>query len=347
MLPFRKLCLALSALAVLGLGTGLFLGSPAVWSPCAVVAALGLALGLGAVPSFKGYQFTAWIVVAVVAGMIYPSAFQHWGGIDLRHKWLILVVVQLVMFGMGTQMSLHDFSGVMKNPRGVLVGILCHFTVMPLVGFGLTRLFAFPPEIAAGVILIGSCSSGLASNVMAYIARSNLVLSVTVTAITTLVAPFLTPLLMKALAGALVEVEFLKMMIEIIKIVIVPIAAALLHNHLKTAAPSAGRAWTLAGAACGAVAVALFLTRAGWSSALPGAAGIGIELAGFLLGAVAAGVLYHQLTRLAPRLDERMPVFSMAGIVYFTTVTTAAGRDNLLRVGALSKPTCSGLRFGG
>ena len=74
---------------------------------------------------------------------------------------------------------------------GVLVGIVCHFSVMPLVGWGLTKVFAFPPEIAAGIILIGSCSSGLASNVMAYLARSNLVLSVTVTAITTLVAPLL------------------------------------------------------------------------------------------------------------------------------------------------------------
>ena len=335
MMPFRKLCLVLSALGVLGVLAGLLTGTQALWSPCAVAAALGLAVGLGAVPSLKGYQFTAWIVVAVVAGMLYPSAFQRWGGVELRHKWLILVVVQLVMFGMGTQMSLHDFSGVMKTPRGVLVGIVCHFTVMPLVGFGLTRLFAFPPEIAAGVILIGSCSSGLASNVMAYIARSNLVLSVTVTAITTLVAPFLTPFLMKLLAGALVEVKFLNMMIEIIKIVIVPIAAALLHNHLKTAAPAARRAWMLAGVACGAVAAVLFLTRTAWSDAVPERGGIGIELAGFLLGAVAAGVLYHRITRLFPRLDERMPLFSMAGIVYFTTVTTAAGRDNLLRVGVL------------
>src|SRR5436190_8926523 len=165
--------------------------------------------------------------------MIFPRPFLRWGDFDLRNKWLILIVVQLVMFGMGTQMSLKDFAGVAKSPLGVLVGIVCHFSVMPLVGFALTKIFRFEPEIAAGIILIGSCSSGLASNVMAYIAKSNLVLSVTVTAITTLVAPLATPLLMKILAGTLVEVKFFNMMMEIIKIVLVPIGAALLHDYLK------------------------------------------------------------------------------------------------------------------
>src|SRR5262249_3854183 len=131
-------------------------------------------------------QFTAWILAAVVAAMIYPAAFLKWGDFDLRQPWLILLVVQVVMFGMGTQMSLKDFAGVVRMPQGVLVGVICHFSVMPLVGLGLTKLFQFPPEIAAGIILIGSCSSGLASNVMAYIARANLALSVTVTAITTM-----------------------------------------------------------------------------------------------------------------------------------------------------------------
>ena len=126
----------------------------------------------------------------------------------MRNKWVILLVIQTVMFGMGTQMSLDDFKGVVRTPRGVLVGIVCHFSVMPLVGFALTKVFHFEPEIAAGIILIGSCSSGLASNVMAYLAGANLVLSVTVTAITTLIAPFMTPLLMKIFARAYVDVKF-------------------------------------------------------------------------------------------------------------------------------------------
>lgn len=332
----RRISLGLASLAALLVCIGLATGRPDWWQPAAVIGALALAIGIAAFPSLKGYQYTLWIVAAVVAAMIYPATFLRVGDFDLRNRWLVLVVVQLVMFGMGTQMSLHDFTGVAKAPRGVLVGILCHFSVMPLVGFGLTKVFHFEPEIAAGIILIGSCSSGLASNVMAYIAKSNLALSVTVTAITTLVAPLATPLLMKLLAGTLVEVKFLNMMIEIVKIVLVPIGAALLHDHLKHPPADAYRRWQAAQVLGGVAALALLATHdATWRHEMPATAGILLELAGFALGAVAFGVTYHQLTRAFPKLDGLMPLVSMAGIVYFTTVTTAAGRDNLLKVGTL------------
>jgi len=308
----------------------------AIWQPAAVVLTVSLAISLRFVPKLCGYQFTAWIIAAVTAAMIYPASFLKWGSFDLRDKWLILIVVQVVMFGMGTQMSLKDFTGVAKSPRGVLVGIVCHFSVMPLVGLALTKIFHFEPEIAAGIILIGSCSSGLASNVMAYIAKSNLALSVTVTAITTMIAPLMTPLWMKLLAGTLVEVSFFKMMMEIIKIVLVPIGAALLHDYLKHAS-ARGRRIVLVTAAVGAVWI-LFLTLGGWAfiktNTSDSAATI-VGAGGFLLGAVVIGVVYHWLTRRFARLNSLMPVASMAGIVYFTTVTTAAGRDNLLQVGAL------------
>jgi BASS family bile acid:Na+ symporter len=233
-------------------------------------------------------------------------------------------------------MSLKDFAGVAKSPRGVLVGIVCHFSVMPLVGLALTKIFHFEPEIAAGIILIGSCSSGLASNVMAYIAKSNLALSVTVTAVTTMIAPLMTPLWMKLLAGTLVEVSFFKMMMEIIKIVLVPIGAALLHDYLKHASAQ-GRRIVHGTAMVGATWI-LFLVMGGWALIkvnVPDATVSLIGVGGFLLGAVLVGVVYHFLTLKLSWLDRRMPVLSMAGIVYFTTVTTAAGRDNLLQVGAL------------
>ncbi len=334
-MPLRRLALYAAPLAALLLLIGLVLGSASLWQPAAVATAVLLALGLGSVESLRGYQFTAWIAAAVTAAMIYPASFLHVGSFDLRNKWVILLVIQMVMFGMGTQMSLHDFTGVARSPRGVLVGIICHFSVMPLVGYGLTKVFHFEPEIAAGIILIGSCSSGLASNVMAYIARSNLGLSVTVTAITTLVAPFMTPLWMKLLAGALVPVDFTKLMLEIVKQVIVPIGAALLHDHLKTASPAAKRRIDLITVACLFVAALLFSplvppapSPATLTSALT-------EIVAFFCCAVVAGNLYHRITLLVPRLDSYMPVFSMAGIVYFTTVTTAAGRDNLLKIGGL------------
>jgi BASS family bile acid:Na+ symporter len=334
MISLRKLCLPLSALALVGLCVGLLLGSAAIWSPCAVVAAVALALGLGAVPALKSYQYTAWIIAAVVAAMIYPAAFLKWGDFDLRNKWVVLIVVQTVMFGMGTQMSLKDFVGVMKMPWGVAVAVVCQFLIMPLSGWALTKIFPLPDEIAAGVILIGCCSSGLASNVMCYIAKANLALSITATAITTMIAPIMTPFWMQRLAGSLVEVRFLPMMVEIVKIVLVPIGAALLHEYLKTATPAAKRSFVVAQIVCAAAALGLFITRGSWETSA-GEAALAVELAGFLCGAVAFGVAYHQLARLLPRLDSFMPLLSMAGIVYFTTITTAAGRDNLLLVGGL------------
>jgi BASS family bile acid:Na+ symporter len=193
MRTLHKTCFALSGLCLILLLTGLLLGQTSIWQPAAVGLSVCFAIGSGAIPALKSYQYTAWIITAVV-GMVYPAAFLKRGTVDLRNKWLILLVIQLVMFGMGIQMSLRDFTGLTGTWRGVLVGLLGHFSTMPLTGFLLTRIFPFDNEIAAGIILNGSCSSGLASNVMAYIARANLVLSVTVTATSTLVAPLMTPL---------------------------------------------------------------------------------------------------------------------------------------------------------
>jgi bile acid:Na+ symporter, BASS family len=301
------------------------------------IAAILVAIGMSAISSLKGYQYTAWIIAAVVAGMIYPTAFTKWGGFDLRNKWLILIIIQTVMFGMGIHMSVRDFAGLATTGKGVIIGLLCHFSVMPLMGLLLTKIFDFEPEIAAGIILIGSCSSGLASNVMVYLAKANLVLSVIVTAMATLVAPFLTPLLMKLLAGTLIEVHFVDMMMEIIKIIIVPIGAALLHNYLKNATPAAWRkTWVILGI-CILWLLALplglwtfFKTTITSTPLLQS-----LEILGFFAGAFIVGVLYHLLTLRFPKLDSLMPYFSMFGIIYFTTVTTAAGRDNLMKVGFL------------
>jgi Predicted Na+-dependent transporter len=307
-----------------------------IWHPSALCLSIFFSIGIGCIPALKGYQYTAWIITAVVAGMLFPSAFLKIGNFDLRNKWLILIVVQFVMFGMGIQMSLRDFSGLAQTGRGVLIGLLCHFSIMPMTGFLLTRIFHFEPEIAAGIILIGSCSSGLASNVMVYIARANLVLSVTVTAMSTLLAPLLTPFLMKLLAGTLIKIQFINMMMEIIKIVIVPIGAALLHDYLKRASP---RGWK------NIKIITLICIL--WLAALP----LGLwqllqsnlseqilqstEVLGFFAGAVVVGFCYHFLASRFKRLDNLMPYVSMFGIVYFTTLTTAAGRDNLMHVGLL------------
>jgi BASS family bile acid:Na+ symporter len=138
--------------------------------------------------------------------------------------------MMIIMFGMGTAMSIRDFTQVLLMPKGVLVGICFHYSVMPLVGFTIAKTFGFPPEVAAGVILIGCVPSGLASNVMNYIAGSNLALSVTITAFATIVAPIMTPVWMKFLAGQFVYVNFLAMMWGVFKITIIPVTAGLLFN---------------------------------------------------------------------------------------------------------------------
>jgi BASS family bile acid:Na+ symporter len=333
----NKIPIVISALALALLLAGLFLQSATLWQPAAVIAAVSFALGMKAIPALKTYQYTAWIMVAVIAGMIYPAAFSHWGSFDLRNKWLILLIIQLVMFGMGIQMSIRDFSGLATTGKGVAIGLFCHFSVMPLMGLLLTKVFKFEPEIAAGIILIGSCSSGLASNVMVYLAKANLVLSVVVTAMATLAAPFLTPLLLKLLAGTLIEIKFVNMMMEIIKIVIVPIFAALVHDYLKTASPTSRRmVYLLTGLAIGWLVALGFGLWAFFETHLSSPELLQfMEIFSFLLAALVVGVIYHQVATSNPKLDELMPYLSMFGIIYFTAVTTAAGRDNLLNVGLL------------
>jgi bile acid:Na+ symporter, BASS family len=335
MKKLSKSFVLIACLAAATVVAGLLVHKEMVWQPAAVVAIVSFTLGMGNITSLKNFRYTAWIIVAVVAAMIYPSAFTHWGNVDLRNKWLILVIVQLVMFGMGIQMSLKDFSGIATTGKGILVGLLCHFSIMPLMGLLLTKIFHFDPEIAAGIILIGSCSSGLASNVMVYLARANLVLSVVVTALSTLAAPFLTPLLMKLLAGTLIEVKFVNMMVEIIKIVIVPIGAALLHDYLKTASP---KNWKVVNAIFVFSVLWLFALVLGLSSFFSTNISSkelqqSIEIFSFFTGAFVVGVLYHLLAMRFRKMDSFMPYLSMFGIVYFTTVTTAAGRDNLISVG--------------
>lgn len=178
----------------------------------------------------KKFAYTIWIFAAVTVSMNYPEVFSQVGDFDL--KKLIVPLLQIIMFGMGSQLSLKNFKDVILMPRGVIIGIICQFSIMPLVGFSIAKLFGFPPEIAAGIILVGSSPSGLASNVMSFIARANLALSVTLTAVATLLAPLVTPALMKVLAGRFVPVDFWEMMLSITRIVIIPIVIGLAFNEL-------------------------------------------------------------------------------------------------------------------
>lgn len=176
----------------------------------------------------RGLLFPLSIFAVFLLAISFPDSFTHIG--DFETKRLIVPLLMVIMFGVGTELKWQDFKNVLKMPQAVLVGVICQFSLMPLVGYVLVSLTDLPPEIAAGVILVGCSPSGLASNVMSYLAKANLALSITLTAVATLLAPFLTPLLMKLFADQLVEISVLDMMWSIFKIVIIPIGFGLVFN---------------------------------------------------------------------------------------------------------------------
>ena len=220
----------LAALCALAAVVLLMQGGVAATGPAAVGLLASLAIGGLGLPRLRQLAFTIWIFAAVAAALYYPQYFLRAG--DFEFTRLIVPLIQVIMFGMGTAMSLKDFAGVIKTPKGVFVGLACQFTIMPLVGLTLARLFDFPAEIAAGIVLVGSVSGGVASNVMAYIARANLALSITMTAIATLAAPLMTPLLMRLLANQFVPIDFVSMMVSVAKIVLLPIVLGLIFNKI-------------------------------------------------------------------------------------------------------------------
>ena len=177
------------------------------FSGIALLISLGLIiLGMSQFPKMRSYIFTMVVFLSAAAAMYFPSVFISVGDYEL--KKLIVPILMVIMFGMGTSMNLNDFYNVIKMPKGVFVGMLCQFLIMPFVGFGLASLSGLSPEIAAGIILVGCSPSGLASNVMSYLAKANLALSLTLTMLATLVAPIITPLLMELLANQFVPIDF-------------------------------------------------------------------------------------------------------------------------------------------
>lgn len=189
-----------------------------------------LLIGIQGYPSLKGFSFTTWVFTAVALSMIYPTYITDIRGYKTEN--LIVPLIQIIMFGMGTTMGLKDFAGVLKMPKGVIVGLLCQFTIMPVLSISLAILMNFPPEIAAGIVLIGSSPSGVSSNIITFLAKGNLALSITLTSFTTFLAPILTPLLMQLLAGQFIPIDFYQMMISIVTMIFIPVIGGLLFNKL-------------------------------------------------------------------------------------------------------------------
>jgi BASS family bile acid:Na+ symporter len=288
-------------------------------------------------PFYKKYNFTLWVLVFVAASMLRPAIFRSWFGTDL--KILIVPLIQIITFGVGTTLSGKDFKNVLAMPGPVLLGIFLQFTIMPLVGFAIAMTFGFPPEVAAGIILIGSVSSGVASNVMTYLAGGNVPLSVTITSGTTLLSPFVTPFWMKTLAGRLIPVNVTAMMMSIFNMIIIPIVAGLAAHGIlysrKKWARSVGPL-ALAGAAFLAAGSAVLRAPVDWWGALaPLRSGLILGFALLALATLAKLVITVWLRGPERWMDKALPVISMASICLIIAVITAQSRDQLLSVGPL------------
>ena len=162
------------------------------------------------------------VLVAALLSFAFPQLLQQ------VRPTVINYLLGVVMFGMGLTLNLQDFKIVFSRPKDVIIGCLAQFTVMPLLAWGLSRLFSLDEALALGVVLVGCCPGGTASNVITYLAKGDLALSVGMTGVSTLLAPFLTPLLTWALAGKSVNVDVVGMLLSILWVVILPIAIGLI-----------------------------------------------------------------------------------------------------------------------
>ncbi len=312
-----------------------FTGNGSKTGPLVIAFFITLSYAVKGFQPTKGLSFTMWMFTAVAAAMFYPQYFVSMGGFQL--KSLIVPLLQIIMFGMGSQMSLDDFTGVIKMPKGVVIGVSAHYLVMPLLAFIITQIFHFPPEIAAGIILVGCVPSGLASNVMSLLANANLALAVTIGAVTTIISPFVTPFLMKIIGGQYVSVDIWKMMLDIIHMMIFPIIAGFIFNLMTAEKTNKKRVFTelisyfiiflLANL------IAMKVSNSGFSGyIIESAKTLGIF---FVLPALFGKAFRSFFGSDKAMMKKILSMLSMVGIAIIVTVITAAGRDSLLKVGSL------------
>ncbi len=303
--------------------------------PFLILFFISLAIGMRGFATFRGFSFTIWIFAAVTSSMFFPQYFTSMGNFQL--KLLIIPLLQIIMFGMGSQMSLNDFTGVIKMPKGVIIGVGSHYLIMPLVAFAISKIFNFPPEIAAGIILIGCVPSGLASNVMSYIAHANLALAVSIGAISTLISPFVTPLLMKLLGGQYIEVNFWSMMLEILNMLILPIVAGFIFNLFNVGKEKLrSKVIQLTVFFIILLLTNLVFMKAKNTDMAGFAIALGKSLVWFYLLPIAAALLLRHFMKDNHQLIGKiLSTLSMVGIAVIITIITATGRESLLKVGAL------------
>jgi BASS family bile acid:Na+ symporter len=331
----HRVLLIVSALFIIVSGISYLRGNASATGLLLIAGFITLSIAVRGFQKFKGFSYTLWIFTAVIASMFYPRYFISAG--DFQLKKLIVPLLQIIMFGMGSQMSFKDFAGVIKMPRGVFVGVFSHYIIMPLVGFCIAGLFNFPPEISAGIILIGCVPSGLASNVMSFLARANLALAVTIGAISTLLSPLVTPLLMKWLGGQYIEVKFWSMMLDILNMIILPVVAGFIFNLFSKGKETRK---SMAIQLVSYTLIILLTTLVYVKSKDTGMSSFIVQFAKsmgwfFFLPMIGAKILSYFIKGDNKYLEKLLSLISMVGIAVIVTIITASGRDSLLKVGAL------------
>lgn len=296
-----------------------------------LIAILSLAIAFRYHMQLKSFAYTLAIIAGVSLSMYYPHLFTSIG--TFKTTKLIVPLLQLIMVGMGAQLSLKDFEHVLKAPKAVAIGVACQFTIMPVIAFVLVRTFAFSPEIAAGILLVGSSPSGLASNVMAFIARANVALSVTLTAIATLLSPLITPFIMLNLANELIPIHFLELTESIMNMVILPVVAGLLFNEIAFGSKRTRQIW---------IQVLIYASLILLKNLLVDLTHFNLilDLALFLILPVMLGRIAKAKHYRSEHIEKGLAFISMLGIAVIIVVITSAGRENLLSIGSFLILAC-------
>ena len=174
---------------------------------------------------FVQKTFAIWVLLFAAIAMVLPDIF-------VWLKAYIPWMLGIIMLGMGMTMTVDDFKSVLQSPKAVMIGVLAQFMVMPGLAYALCKLLQLPTEIAIGVILVGCCPGGTASNVITYMAKGNTALSVACTSVSTLLAPIFTPAIFSVLASQWLEINAMSMLVSILQVVLFPIIVGLLIRSL-------------------------------------------------------------------------------------------------------------------
>jgi bile acid:Na+ symporter, BASS family len=304
---------------------------------------LALSIAVKHTEKFKGLSFTFLIFACCSFTLYFPKVFTNWG---FNTKVLIIPSIQLIMFGMGTKLNLGDFAREFSEPFKLIYGTVMVFLLMPLTAILMVYVFGFSgkeyAEIAAGIILVGACPGGVASNVMTYLARGNLPYSITLTTFATLLSPLVTPLLMWFFADNYIKVNVINMMISIINLMFIPIGAGVICNKLLYG----NMPWTkksanmiILSAICFLAGLCLILLPILLQFSVPAKLSslhIGLVLVAWSVAVVSITKVMIEYTK-GPEnwMDIVLPKLSLSAIMLYIIITAAQEQEKILKIGPI------------